>query len=180
MDNARASVNLLHPDPLRRATAFAEEVLAKLPEVQPLRHRLVLVVGRRGAGKTLCLREIGQGIDPSQPVNVGIELSHRLLDLTERERPLRVEELLRQIVADASDPVLLDNLEVLFEPCLRVDPLALLQSLSRDRTVVAAWPGTVSAGQLHYAEPGLPQHQRHPVGQLTLVVVDPSPEQQTN
>lgn len=173
-------VNLLHPDPHTRAAGFAEEVLAKIPDVRPLRHRLVLVVGGRDSGKTLCLREIGERTDTSELANVGIELSRRLLDLTERERPLRVEELLRKIVAGTSDPALLDNLEVLFEPGLQVDPLALLQSLSRDQTVVAAWPGTVSAGQLHYAEPGLPEHRRYPVAQLAIVALDPSAEKETN
>ena len=176
MDNAHASVNLLYPDPFTQAAGFAEQVLATIPDVQPLRHRLVLVVGGRDAGKTLCLREIGQRTGATRPVNVGMELSRRLLDLPERERPLRVEELLRHIVADTGDPTLIDNLEVLFEPGLRVDPLALLQSLSRDRTVVASWPGAVFAGQLHYAESGLPEHRRYSAAQLAIVPLDSSTE----
>lgn len=171
-------MNLLPHDSRARAAAFADAVLGKISEVRPLRHRLVLVIGGRDAGKTLCLRAIGQRTGANEPANVGIELSRRLLDVTERERPLRVEELLRQIVT--GDPALLDNIEVLFEPGLQVDPLALLQSLSRDRTVVAAWPGAVAAGQLHYAEPGLPEHRRHPAAQLTIVPLDPSSEKETN
>ena len=83
-----------------------------------------------------------------------------------------MEELLRQIVTGTGDPALLDNLEVLFEPELQIDPLALLQSLSRDRTVVASWPGTIFAGQLYYAEPGLPEHRRYPVAELVVVALD--------
>ena len=165
-------MNLLHPNPHSRAAAFAEEVLAKIPDVRPLRYRLLLVVGARGTGKTLCLREVAHHTDRHNVANIGIELSRRLLDLTERERPLRVEELLGQIIAGTSDPALLDNLEVLFEPKLQVDPLALLQSLSRDRTVVAAWPGAISGGQLHYAEPGLPEHRRYPTRELGIVALD--------
>ena len=41
--------------------------------------------------------------------------------------------------------MLLDHLEILFDPALEQDPLRLLQGVSRDRTVVAAWPGTTAA-----------------------------------
>ena len=36
--------------------------------------------------------------------------------------------------------ILLDNIEVIFDVALKQDPLRLLQRLSRNKTVVAAWP----------------------------------------
>jgi len=45
--------------------------------------------------------------------------------------------------ASAADVVLLDNVEVLFDVSLKQDPLRLLQGLSRNKTVVAAWSGEI-------------------------------------
>ena len=169
-------MNLLPRDLHARVVAFAEEVLAEIPQVRALRHRLVLVVGPRGAGKTRCLAEVAERADACERINVGAELSRRLLDLTERDRPLRADELLRRVIGDGNDPALLDNIEVLFEPTLQADPLALLQSVSRDRTVVAAWPGSVSDGWLDHAEPGHAAHWRYPSAGVRVVALDPPPD----
>jgi hypothetical protein len=53
--------------------------------------------------------------------------------------------------------VLLDNLEILFDSALEVEPLRLLQVGSRNRTVVASWSGAYTDGTLTYAEPGHPE-----------------------
>ena len=51
-----------------------------------------------------------------------------------------------------SELILLDNIELLFAVELAQDPLRLLQSLSRNRTVIASWPGTFDGQSLTYAE----------------------------
>ena len=48
--------------------------------------------------------------------------------------------------------ILLDNMEVIFDVGLKQDPLRLLQGLSRNKTVVAAWNGSIveEQGLYHY------------------------------
>lgn len=53
--------------------------------------------------------------------------------------------------------VLLDNLEILFDTALEVEPLRLLQVSSRNRAIVASWNGSFRDGTLTYAEPGHPE-----------------------
>ena len=60
-----------------------------------------------------------------------------------------------------ADVVLLDNIEVLFDVALKQDPLRLLQGLSRNKTVVAAWSGSVNADHLIYSTPGHPEYRRY-------------------
>ena len=66
------------------------------------------------------------------------------------------------LTAVSADVVLVDNLELLFSPNLLQDPLKLLQGAARNRTIVAAWPGTLSGRQLTYAEPSHPEYRRYP------------------
>jgi hypothetical protein len=59
------------------------------------------------------------------------------------------------------DTVLLDNTEILFDPVLQQDPLRLLQQVSRNRTIVAAWNGKFEGGTLIYAEPDHPEYRKY-------------------
>jgi hypothetical protein len=72
-----------------------------------------------------------------------------------------VPEILGEIVEKAQPPVLLDNIEILFERELRQDPLRLLLGISRNHLIAASWNGTAEDGKLIYAEPGHPEYRRY-------------------
>jgi hypothetical protein len=156
---------------------LAEQILARIPDTAGLYNRLLLVVAPSGAGKTPALREVAE--NTGYPlINLNLELSRLLLELTERQRCLQVPTLLDEIVqARAGEGVILDNSEILFDVQLKQDPLRCLQRLSRNRTIIAAWNGTSAAGDgrepmLTYAEPDHQEYRRYPAGDL--LVVSPS------
>ena len=147
---------------------LVDDVIEKIREAGSRYHRLVLVVGVAGTGKTAALMTAAGRID-APLVNVNLELSRRMLDLAERQRPLRVRRLLDRIVAESgSDVVLLDNLEILFDAALRQHPLRLLQDLSRSRVVAATWNGSIEGGHIHYATPGHPEYRRYPLNGILV------------
>src|SRR6187397_2100011 len=104
-------------------------------------YRLVALAGVPGSGKTAALQSVAQKLG-CPLVNVNLELTKRMLELTRTQRSRQVERLLKDVIAASGDVVLLDNLEVLFDPALEVEPLRLLQVASRNRTVVASWNGS--------------------------------------
>jgi hypothetical protein len=109
-------------------------------------------------------------------VNVNLELSRRMLDLTERQRALQLPRLLSKVVnATESDVILLDNIEVLFDVSLKQDPLRLLQGLSRNKTVVAAWSGTIDGEHLVYGTPEHPEYRRYSSRDVLVVQPEPTP-----
>ena len=68
---------------------------------------------------------------------------------------------LREIVGDVRNdaPLLLDNLEVLFEASLNINPLNVIKLLAHSRLVIAAWPGELRNDRLIYAGMGHPEHR---------------------
>jgi hypothetical protein len=119
--------------------------------------RLVILAGVPASGKTAALQAVAQMFG-WQLVNVNLELSKRLLELTRTQRSRQVERLLKEVIAAApGEVILLDNLEILFDTSLEMEPLRLLQVSSRNRTIVASWDGSFHAGTLTYAEPGHPE-----------------------
>jgi len=137
-----------------------DKIRRSLEEAEGLYHRLVLLVGETGSGKTSILRAVAEDFGTSV-LNVNLALSSQLLELTTKQRSLRLPGILDQITDQAYSPIVLDNLEILFDKDLQQDPLRLLQGISRNRTVLASWNGIVKAGRLLYAQTGHPEFRNY-------------------
>ena len=149
--------------------SVVDQVRQRLSGIADNYHRLVLLVGPSGSGRTAALRVLADA-EKVPVLNVGAEISRQLLDLTERQRVLQLAKLLEDAVAGLPYALtILNNAEVLFNPVLKQDPLRLLQGLSRDRTIVASWLGDVDGGYLTYAAPEHPEFRQYPSTDLLIV-----------
>jgi hypothetical protein len=103
------------PDVKYSTTTMNEQLYDKIKRsiltAERLYHRLVLLVGETGSGKTGVLRDIAEEFG-SSVVNVNLALSGELLELTAKQRSLRLPGILDQIADQAQAPVVLDNLEI--------------------------------------------------------------------
>ena len=151
------------------AEPLADQVTRKIDQVAELYHRLLMVVAPAGTGKTSALHDVHERTG-APLINVNLEISRRMLDLTERQRALQLPRLLSEIVnMYQGNVILLDNIEILFDISLRQDPLRLLQGLSRNKTVVAAWDGSIDNKHMVYATPDHPEYRRYPVRDFLVV-----------
>ncbi len=153
------------------AEPIQDKIKRSLQAAEGLYHRLVLLVGEAGSGKTGVLRDIADDLG-AEIININLELSAELLELTAKQRALRLPGILDQIADKAQSTVVLDNLEILFDKDLKQDPLRLLQGISRNRSVVASWNGSTAGGKLTYAETGHPEHLSYDMVDLTVVGMD--------
>jgi hypothetical protein len=148
---------------------LSDQIMGKINQATELYHRLILVIAPSGTGKTKALQEVRERT-AAPLININLELSRWMLDLTERQRALQLQRILGDIVASASgDAVLLDNIEILFDPHLRQDPLRLLQGLSRNKTIIAAWNGSFVKGYITYAKPDHPEYRRYPANSILII-----------
>jgi len=157
------------------AESLVDQVLGKIDQAAELYHRLILIVAPAGSGKTSTLQDLHARLDLPL-INVNWELSRRMLDLTERQRTLQLPRLLMVLVNEAKgDIILLDNIEILFDVSLKQDPLRVLQGLSRNNTIIAAWNGAIDNNNLIYATPDHPEYKRYPSRDLLIA----TPEERT-
>ncbi|MBT9133767.1 MAG: hypothetical protein DDT38_00493 [Firmicutes bacterium] len=155
------------------AGPLADIVVQKIGEAAELYYRLVLLVAPVGAGKTAALQDVHVRL-MAPLVNVNLELSQCMLGLTSRQRALQLPRLLQDICVlnaerQTCPVILLDNIELLFAVSLAQDPLRLLQGLSRNKTVVTAWGGSIAGSSLVYATPDHPEYRRYPLRDFLVV-----------
>jgi len=133
-------------------------------EVTVLHSKLILLVGSQREGASTVLVKFGKHVEKGV-LNVGLELGKCLAALSQKQRPLQVGALLRELTDKhaSGDLLLLNNIELLFDKNLQLDPLDLLKRLAQTRRVVAVWPGASNDGRLTYAEMGHPEHQDYAV-----------------
>ena len=133
-------------------------------------YRLVLVAGPPGSGKTSALNEL-QSAKGWSLLNLNKVLSERLLDLTSKQRRLRTADIVRDLIEEQGNQTvsMLDNIGLLFHPALQQEPMMALQRASRNRTVIAAWQGEVTAGKLIYGSPYHPEYRRLEVKDVQIV-----------
>ncbi len=134
-----------------------------------LYHRVLFVVGPSSDGRSQVLAALAA--KRKWPVvNLGLTLSQQLLDVPRQHRPAAVSQIMAEVLDGfGGDVLLLDNIELLFTPELAQDPVRLLQSLSRNRTLVVSWPGVRDGTTLIYADPGHPEYYKQPVADLVCV-----------
>jgi predicted ATPase len=129
-------------------------------EIAALHSKLVLLIGAPGSGKTALLQVLGKNRGAT-PLNIGSALGSGLAAIPQKQRPLQTNTILRELADQhaVGDLLLLDNIELLFDRTLQLDPLDLLKRHAHARRVVAVWPGELRDGRLIYAEMGHPEHQ---------------------
>ena len=155
-----------------------DAILAATQAAAQRYYRLVIVAAPIQGGKTTLLRQAQMALGAAW-VNVGLELSGHLLEMTERQRALRVNRVLDEILAPypPEQMVIFDNTEILFDRALALNPMNLLQGLARSRTLIVSWSGRYEDGWLTYAAPGHAEYQRYPTQDVLVISPPPGAQQ---
>ena len=143
-------------------TSNTVEFKSLISKAESSYYKLIVVVGKSGSGKTALLRQFSEEFQ-FPLLNLGLELSRRLLSLTIKQRKLMAAEIIEDILEEQGDLILaIDNTEVIFNPDLKLNPLGLLKNISRNRMLVWTWNGEMDGNHLIYSHVGHPEHHRIP------------------
>ena len=148
-----------------------EKLVLLVDDLRSLNGKLLLIAGQFTSGKTALLRSLGKK-KGAKPLNTGALLGARLAGIPQRQRHLQTASILRELADQhvSGDILLMDNIEILFDRSLQLDPLELLKRHAHSRRVVAVWPGQLQGdaktGRLTYADMGHPEHQDYSLAGL--------------
>lgn len=143
------------------------------------RHKLILLLGGFGAGKTRLLKAVAPEVD-GEYVNLNLYLTERLLALPRSQYAdgvtvhRLIDELCDQLSPDRR-PLLVDNAEVLFSPELgKVNPVDTFKRIARQRPVVLALPARRRGNCAEYSALGRADHVRMPLDNYTVIEIGES------
>lgn len=127
-----------------------ELVKQELENIELKRHQLIYIVHSSFKKDLLA---ISQKLNIPY-ININLELSKELMDIPINKRPRRVSQLVKQIIKNHQGKTLvLDHIEVLFDPNLKQNPVLLLEDISRNTILIVGWKGTSQNHKLIYGEP---------------------------
>jgi len=136
-------------------------------------NQLILIVGPIGSGKSAMLKDACSYNFTS--INLGLELSRKLMNLSEERRVLDAEEIAISIIDDKNPARLaLDNTEIFFEHPIQLYPLTFLKKVSQQRLTIATWNGSSESHKLCYGKRGCPAYQEFVYSNQDTFIVVPT------
>ena len=160
-------------------SAIIGDLIAALQTVQSDRHKLIILLGKFGAGKTAILKQTADEVG-GKYLNLNMELSEKLLGIPTSHYldGATVHAIIDQLCEDASphqEPLFVDNLEILFSPELgKINPIDTFKRISRERPVVIALPAYRHGSSAIYSSSG---HEDYVVMPLEEYIVIEIPEE---
>lgn len=104
-------------------------------------------------------------------LNISKLLAERLISMSRKKREANLTSELKFIALNCNNVCYMQRIQFLFAQELNVDPIKLLQLISRKKPVVAIWPGGIDGSTLFYATPGHPEYINYQLSELQDVQV---------
>lgn len=93
-------------------------------------------------------------------VNLGIAIPEAMRNVPPAKRPQVLQSTVDRLLDAEPSDVILQRIDILFDPGWRIDALKLLLAVGRNRRLYVLWPGVINGNILQYAEPGRPDYKR--------------------
>ena len=141
------------------------------------RHKLVILLGGFGSGKTKLLKQVAPEVGADY-VNLNLQLTERLLAVPQSRYSdgVAVHRLIDELCDELSPdgrPLFIDNVELLFSPELgRINPVDTFKRISRQRQVVLALPAKRQGGNAVYSVLGREDHMSIPLEAYPVIEME--------
>ena len=134
-------------------------------------YKLTILAGGAQSGKTHWLKQVATQLD-LPIINLSLLLSQRLLSLTRHQRELRAQDVATDVIDEHyKSGLCLDDIELLFDSTLKLNPLVFLREITGNRLIVATWNGVLTNGELRFGQIGHPDYFSQTVNGFPVVAV---------
>lgn len=124
-----------------------------LEEMEKQWHKLLFLCNRNKQFNT----NIPSLVNAEQ-ININYILSEQLINVEESDYPFKVERILSDVMDDRSKLYYLQHIDILFDSKLKINPVKLLENLSKVYKLIVDWPGEYKDNTLIYGEYGHPEY----------------------
>ncbi|WP_334196208.1 BREX-3 system P-loop-containing protein BrxF [Muricomes intestini] len=105
------------------------------------------------------------------PVSISKPLSEELLKISPKNRSMRLSSCFRTVLSQYPDDVVIEGIDVMFNPAYQVDVLRILTETRKNKSYSVVWPGKYENGLLIYSEQGYPDYKTYEVRNYDITCV---------
>jgi len=154
------------------------QLIEALQKVASDRHKLVILLGDFGSGKTAVFRDTAAEVGGVY-LNLNLTLTERLLATPRNQYadgvtvPALIDDICDQASPDGR-PLFVDNIEILFSPELgKINPVDTFKRVSRQRVVALALPARRQGGNAVYSLLGREDYMLMPLEEYFVLEMKP-------
>lgn len=125
------------------------DIYQKINELEDAKHKLLLIIGQPGSGKSKLVRNY------SQETGIPIVNLDTIFANTPSEQLMH--EMKNFLSTYHQKVLILDNKKILYAKNSQIDLLAFLKEISEDIIVVATWNGKIEDGQVFHFRENAPE-----------------------
>ncbi len=103
--------------------------------------------------------------------SIGKSLAERLLSTKENRRSVKLEQLFVETLNEYPEGVVIDDIDVMFNPTYKVDVLKILVEARKRKQYSVIWPGNLENGKLIYGEEEYPDYKVFNIADYDIVCV---------
>lgn len=118
------------------------DLTSKIEELNEMKHKLLLIIGTPGSGKSKVIREYSQ--ETGIPI---IDLDKIFANTASDQLMNEMKNFLKTYNQKV---LLLDNKKILYAKNSTIDIMEFLKEISTDIPVLATWNGKIEDGQLYH------------------------------
>lgn len=127
----------------------------KIEELNEAKHKLLLIIGAPGSGKSKVIREYSQ--ETGIPI---IDLDKIFINTAPDQLMNEMKNFLKTYNQKV---LLLDNKKILYAKNSTIDMMEFLKEISQEIPVLATWNGKIEDGQLYHIRKDTPEDLIYPV-----------------
>ena len=103
--------------------------------------------------------------------SIGKSLAERLLYTKENRRSVKLEQLFVETLNEYPEGVVIDDIDVMFNPTYKVDVLKILVEARKRKQYCVIWPGSLEDGKLIYGEEEYPDYKVFNIADYDILCV---------
>ena len=103
--------------------------------------------------------------------SVNKPLAEALLKIASSARTMQLDRCLHDLMQNLPTDGVVEDIDVLFSPVLKIDVLTLLISLWKSKPFRLKWPGSLINNALVYSEEGRPDYRMFPIEDYDILCI---------
>ena len=106
-----------------------------------------------------------------QSISLNQIIAQKLKATSSMLRSIKIERIINEVIAELPNNPIISGIDVLFNPCYKVDVLDILVQADKQKNFTLIWPGILVGNKLIYSEEGFADYKEFDISKYNIICV---------